>query len=119
MAVYMIAQSLELTLKAAICKHNNLAQYPEGSDNRTFLTHNFDRLFSYSGLSKIISTSGETAVFATWSAITNPSGIFDGKEYINFRYDLVWQSKITSLEAQQLLYDLDVIHKVMTKGRKW
>jgi hypothetical protein len=49
--VYLTGYVLELALKARVCKVLGVAEYPAGSDERSFFhTHNFDRLRLLGGL---------------------------------------------------------------------
>lgn len=127
MAIYMMAMSLELALKAASCKALKLESYPETNDpnDSYFKSHNFDRLLRVSGLLDIFSVRipmKNQDAFANWGIFTK-AFLFPDKDYVEMRYDprmLASFNKAKSLELYQALYeDENSILKTMTRYSKW
>ncbi|MCX6743518.1 MAG: HEPN domain-containing protein, partial [Candidatus Parcubacteria bacterium] len=72
-SVYLGGYVLEVALKALICKHLRINQYPdEGRNKDLFSCHDFDRLLLLSGLSKRINTNNKKnkELFRNWSTLT-------------------------------------------------
>lgn len=77
-SVYIVGYSLELALKAVICKRLNFPHYPDVGSSTTpmdvaniFRTHDLDILLTLSGMSNDISlVSTNTRLFQNWSDLT-------------------------------------------------
>jgi hypothetical protein len=124
-AVYMMALTLELALKAASCKVLRLDSYPEsGSEHdKYFKTHNFDRLLRISGCADIFKLTGDKDAFDNWSQFTGAL-IFGGtQDWIVMRYDPRMLALFTESKAKEMykqLYDDDnSILKTMTGKSRW
>ena len=99
-AVYLAGYVLEIALKAVICKHLKVQDYPDKEN--IFSTHNFDRLLLLSGLSEEISAKNKRnkKLFFNWSIVTQwrPEG----------RYSPV--GKYKEKDAKEFLKALDHRH---------
>lgn len=116
MATYMMGHSLECSLKAVICKHLRLQQYPGQTGRKNidtyFMTHNFDQLLVVSGMSDILGPRGSEDAFRSWSDFTKE---YQG-EWVSMRYKLDdWSmQKITTLYTA-----LNGIISEIKKRHKW
>lgn len=73
-AAYICGYVVETALKARICKHLGLKEYPDdGKDKQIFSSHDFDRLLLLSGLQNRISlgNSKTRKLFENWSLLTS------------------------------------------------
>ena len=69
--VYLCGYVVELSLKAMICKHLAISEYPDdGKMKSVFSTHEFDRLQLLAGLSKEIDMVAKPRLFKNWSLLT-------------------------------------------------
>jgi len=100
-SIYMMGHVLECALKAAVCKSLRLNEYPEGSKDKHFMTHNFDQLLVLSGLSDIfnLNTIPDT-IFRNWSEFTQE---FTGN-WPEMRYDYTRLQLFDEVKAKKL-YD--------------
>jgi HEPN domain-containing protein len=126
-AVYMMALTLEIALKAASCKALRLESYPETNspEDSYFKSHKFDRLLKVSGLSDVFSVRKPMVnmdAFRNWSEFTQ-AFVFADRDYTAMRYDPRMQANFTENKARKLytaLYeDKDSILKTMTGLRRW
>lgn len=68
-AAYLCFYVIELALKARVCKHLKITEYPDEGDFRSvFLSHNFDRLILLAGLQNKV-TAAEPR-FTNWNLLT-------------------------------------------------
>jgi len=127
MAVYMMAMSLELALKATSCYALKLEAYPETNDpnDKYFKSHNFDRLLRVSGLTDIFSVRNPMInqdAFYNWGIFTK-AFLFPDKDYVEMRYDprmLASFNKDRACELYKALYeDKNSILKTMTRYTRW
>jgi len=127
MAIYMMAMSLELALKAASCHALRLESYPESSDpNDTyFKSHNFDRLLRISGMSDIFSVRIpmiDQDAFDNWGIFTQVF-LFPDKDYVAMRYDPRMLASFTEAKARELYEafyeDEHSIMKTMIRHHRW
>ena len=69
-ARYLVGYSIELALKARICRLLDVEEYPASGDlGRVYATHDLDRLLTLAGLRRKLDLSSP-AVFANWSVAT-------------------------------------------------
>ena len=69
-ARYLVGYSIELALKARICRLLDVEEYPATGDlGRVYATHDLDRLLTLAGLRRKLDLSSP-AVFASWSVAT-------------------------------------------------
>ncbi len=70
-AAYMCGYVVEFSLKACICRHLRLSEYPPagGDLRRAFMTHSFRDLLLLAGLRNELSPSSNPSLFAKWSRI--------------------------------------------------
>jgi succinate dehydrogenase flavin-adding protein (antitoxin of CptAB toxin-antitoxin module) len=124
-AVYMMALSLEIALKAAACKALRLETYPEGQnrDDEYFKTHNLDRLPRVSGCSDIFQVTGNPDAFDNWSLFTGAFVFGSAQHWIAMRYDPKMLAIFTEEKAKELykaLYqDDNSILRAMTGELRW
>lgn len=72
-AVYLAGYVIEIALKVLICKNLKIDEYPdEGKNKDVFISHDFDRLLIFSGLSKKINAKNRRnkKLFENWSVLT-------------------------------------------------
>lgn len=67
-AVYLCGYVLEVALKARICKHLKVNEYPEKIGG--FKIHDFSDLLILSGLSNKINASSNMLLFTNWNIVT-------------------------------------------------
>jgi HEPN domain-containing protein len=68
-AAYLCGYSVELALKARICKLLNINEYPEGGKlNQAYKIHDFEQLLLLSGLKSDMTAS--SATFVNWQIAT-------------------------------------------------
>jgi len=90
-AAYLCGYVVEAALKARICKHLNITEYPDdGKMKNIFSSHEFDRLLLLSGLSEQLSLSNtkNRDLVQSWSLLTSwkpdrryiPIGTYSKKE---------------------------------------
>lgn len=127
MAVYMMALSLELALKAASCRALKLESYPETNDpnDSYFKSHNFDRLLRVSGATDIFSIRipmKNQDAFENWGIFTK-AFLFPDRDYVALRYDPRMSASFNRERAMELysalFEDKNSILKVLTRYRKW
>ena len=123
-AVYMMALTLELALKAAACKSLRLESYPEGGgdDDKYFKTHSFDRLLRISGCSDIFNPTGNRDAFDNWSLFTG-AFLFGGAPWMAMRYYPRMLANFTEVKAKEMYIELyeddNSILKTMTGKSRW
>jgi HEPN domain-containing protein len=101
-AAYMLGYALECALKAATCKSLRLNEYPSDRKKAShFMTHNFDELLIFSGLSDLFNLTAPVEIFQNWSDFTKE---FPGKDWPAMRYDLNHLSTFTESKVKGL-YD--------------
>lgn len=122
MAAYMMGYTLECALKAAACKTLHLPDYPPTNKNKEdayFKTHQFEQLLIVSGLSHILSPTGNVQAYRNWSMFT----IDYSGDWITMRYNESQMKKFNETKVRQLyacLYDdKDSIIKTISGQRKW
>lgn len=124
-AVYMMALTLELSLKAASCKALRLESYPQSTSehDKYFKTHNFDRLLRISGCADIFTLTGNKDAFDNWSQFTSALIFGAAQDWIVMRYDPRMLALFTEAKAKEMyqqLYDDDnSILKTMTGKSRW
>jgi len=72
-SAYLCGYVVELALKARICKHLNIPEYPDSGDFKLiFSSHDFDRLLLLSGLQKDINIANITnkKLYTNWLLLT-------------------------------------------------
>jgi hypothetical protein len=70
-AAYLCGYVVELALKARICKHLCLPEYPDsGTHKKFFAVHDFDHLLLLSGLKPEVSLTHDPELFNNWSVAT-------------------------------------------------
>jgi HEPN domain-containing protein len=85
---YLAGYSIELALKARICRLLDLLEYPSTGDlGRVYATHDLDRLLTLAGLRRKTMGRGQT-VFASWSVIARwkPEQRYDKLGSVTKRY---------------------------------
>lgn len=69
-AAYLCGYVIELSLKARICKHLGLQEYPDDGNYKTiFSSHDYDRLLLLAGLKDQITITNPT-LFTNYSILT-------------------------------------------------
>lgn len=119
-SAYMLAHVLECALKAVTCKTLRLGIYPSNiKSEQHFLTHNFDQLLTLSGLSDILSITGNVDIFRNWSEFTQE---FPGN-WVSMRYNISHQNNFDEKKVRTLLNNLTEkpggIISVLNSKRKW
>jgi HEPN domain-containing protein len=97
---YLAGYTMELALKARICKILDLIDYPDsGALGKTFKTHKFDTLIKLSGLENKFDTSKQSnqVLYDNWSLITDWSE--------EFRYKPVGTN--LKIKAQEIINALE------------
>jgi len=101
-ASYAMAMTLEVALKALICKTLNISSYPQNQKQQKvvgfFWTHEFEQMLLLAGLSDTIGTSGSDEVFQNWSDFTKE---FPGA-WTSIRYDYDRQSQFDRTKTERL-----------------
>ncbi len=68
-AAYMCGYTVELALKACVCKNLNLAEYPLSSLKGAFKTHDFDELLLLAGVSDQFAIAGNKPLATNWNTV--------------------------------------------------
>ncbi len=72
-AAYLCGYVVELALKARICKHLNISEYPDTGDFKPiFSSHDFDRLLLLSGLQREVNITNisKKKLYTNWLLLT-------------------------------------------------
>jgi len=81
-ARYLSGYSVELALKARICRLLDVTEYPDTDDlRRVYASHDLDQLLKLAGLSRKLTLASPT-VFSNWSIIAHwkPERRYDVRE---------------------------------------
>jgi len=112
MAAYMMAMTLEIALKALICKKLNLTKYPDHHRDNTvqhfFKTHNLRNLALLAGLNQELTNTNQLS--KKWKKFIS---IFPTKNWPDIRY--MPANKWSETEIQAMMSALSVI---LTKIKK-
>lgn len=117
---YMLGYALECALKAAVCKSLRISSYPSDTKKHGhFLTHNFDQLLVFSGLSDVFSLSGDIQGFQNWSDFT---GMYPG-EWPSMRYNKDNLDRFDEKKVKDLYENLTEkpsgVITLISKKRRW